>query len=258
MNFGYKGIDESLSLFILERIMKVDKVYIIRIDNPTSIEYAQTAAESCERVGHTWEYFEGFDGSKIKDQSVWKMLYDKGIQFGKMPSVKGPAACASASHYLLWKHIADNKECSIILEHDALMLHRFDLEVPDNTIIVLGYKVVDPQKYDYQTAGQPKFFEQRKKHGGAHAYAINHITATSLLNNIKNVKKNMTFIDNEFFFRNGTRGSVDMAISNPISAIGWLRKSTIWKQSAVDNYRPILDSFRKHYHSNESLGEKNA
>ena len=73
------------------------KAYIIRITDPISQEYAKTAAESCERIGIQYEFFEGVEKSETQTDL---------------------ALCASLSHANLWKLIYERKECVIILEHD--------------------------------------------------------------------------------------------------------------------------------------------
>lgn len=243
--------------FFMRNDMKVSKVYILRIDDERSIKYAKTAADSCDKVGISWEYFEGLNAKSNGDSqsNPWNWAKNQGIEFGKQPTTKGPAACATAGHFAIWKRIVDNKECAIVLEHDALLLHKLEIDIPDNNLVVLGYKVKDPQNYNHEKAGPPSSLEKRTKHGGAHSYAITHTTAKELLNNVKNGNR-VNHIDNQFFLTGNSRGKVEMKITNPICALGWLRESTIWGKSAVDNYMPILDSFKNNYNSKESLGEK--
>jgi len=231
------------------------KAYILRIDDPISHEYAQIAANSCDKVGLPWKYFD--NGKKgDKQGNPWNSEVLEKLSLKKQPpGSKGPAAYATLGHFLIWKKIADNKECAIILEHDSLLLHKPTFECEDDVMVVLGYKVVDPDNYDSSTAGPPHTLEDRQKHGGAHAYAMNHVTAESLLKNIRDGKR-VNYIDNQFFLTSSSRGHVKMKITNPICALGWLRKSTIWTKSAVDNYGPILDSFKSHYNSKENLGIK--
>lgn len=235
------------------------KVYILRIDTEISKEYAQSAADSCDKVGLEWEYFEGFNDNRLKPNNgkfnPWDEAKNRGIQFDKIPTTKGPAACATAGHFLIWKRIADNNECAIVLEHDAIMLHKPEIDIPDDAIVALGYKVKDPEKYDHEKAGAPTSLDERAKHGGAHAYALTATTAKTLLSNVKSGTR-VNHIDNQFFLTGNSRGKARLFITDPIASLGWLRQSTIWGKSAVDNYQPILDSFRKNYNSKEPLGEK--
>jgi len=234
--------------------MEPTKAYILRIDDPISHEYAKTASDSCDKVGLSWEYFEGIKGAA--DAAPWdKAMCDTfGIK-GKLPNHKGPASCATLGHFLIWEQIIAREECAVILEHDAIMLHKPAFDLADNVMAVLGYKVVDPHNYDQDSAGPPSKLEDRNKHGGAHAYAMNHVTAASLLKNVSNGQR-INHIDNQFFLTATSRTGVKMVICDPICSLGWLRQSTIWGKSAVDNYGPILQSFTDHYKSKENLGVK--
>jgi len=236
--------------------MKPSKAYIIRIDTPLSKEYAESCANSCIELGIDWEYFEGVNFQKNRNgDEMWKMVKEK-IKFQTVPNLKGAAAAATASHFLCWHKISQANECAIILEHDALMLNKVEIEIPENMIVALGYKVTDPENYHYKRIVEEQKIEERKFHGGAHAYALTPNTAQKLLNNVITAKTAISFIDNAFFLSPRCRGTVKLGIIDPIASIGWLRESTIWKASAVDNYDPILESFKKHYKSKKDLGIK--
>lgn len=235
--------------------MKPSKAYIIRIDTPVSKEYAESCANSCIQLGIEWEYFEGINFHKNKNaKEMWEQV-QKSIKFQNLPHLKGAGAAATASHFLCWHKISQNNECAIVLEHDAIMLNKIEVDIPDNMIVALGYKVSDPENYHHEKVQKEQKIEERKFHGGAHAYALTPNTAQRLLNNVI-TSKGLSFIDNAFFLSPRCRGKVKLGIIDPIAAIGWLRESTIWKTSAVDNYAPILDSFTKHYKSKKDLGIK--
>lgn len=230
------------------------KVYIIRIDNELSKNYALTAANSCDKIGLSWEYFEGIDWKKVGSK-VWSFVPE--IKWKITPKANNAAAAATASHYKLWNKIANENETVIILEHDAVMLNNVNVSIPDGEIVVLGYKVEDIENYNNIGAVKDKpiqILSSRAKHGGAHAYAITPKTAKMLLEHIHNAQ-NYKNIDDQFFYRD-IRGALKMSIIDPIAAIGWIRESTIWKKSATDNYKPILESFEKNYISKKNLGLK--
>lgn len=232
--------------------MKPTKAYILTIDTDLSKEYARCAVESCERVGLDWEYFKGY---KTNDR-IWE---DFPVKSKSKLRVTGAGGAATAGHIHIWHKIANSNECSIILEHDAIMLHKPEIDIPDDMMVVLGYKVKDPHNYLHEEAGPPQKIEMRKQHGGAHAYAITPRTAQILINHIE-THGLTTMIDNHYFLRQGAsrrhHNHVPMGIVDPICALGWLRESTIWNKAAVDNYRPLLDSFKNHYKSSEDLGLK--
>lgn len=224
--------------------MKPQKAYIIRISDPLSQEYAKTAAESCDKVGLPYEFFPGIEGKSWGD--AWKNsnieIPDHFIS-KRMGGRTDKAACCSASHAKVWKQIYDNKECAIILEHDGYMFHNVDIEIPDNSIVVLGYKIRDIQKYDSLTAGPPKELRKIDGHEGAHAYAINWKTAGTLLEELKS-KGPRGEVDNIYFLRT-RKTAVPLYLMLPTPAIGWLRKSTIWSESSIRNY-DFAEEFRKY------------
>ena len=132
------------------------KAYILKIDTPISNEYAEVCAQSCDKVKLPWSYFHGFQG--MMGQEAWlktgiKMKFKNAR--GNSPNTDGERAeCCSAGHGAIWKAIAEGPdEAAIILEHDALMLHPMMMDIPDGTIITLGYKLTNPSRYDHEKAG---------------------------------------------------------------------------------------------------------
>ncbi len=220
--------------------MKPTKAYILRIDNPISIEYAEVCAKSCEKVGLPYEFFEGYHSTD--QRTLWKNLPLK-LEINHYMDDK--AACATAGHFMIWKKIAENDECAVILEHDAIMLQPVDFDIPDGYITVLGYKFRDPSRYDHVAAGKTQRLLDLRHHGGAHAYAITANTAKALLDEL-NERGVVEAIDNMYFMRNARWSNIPMKIADPTPAIGWLRKSTIWNEAAEMNWPPI-DSFTQNY-----------
>lgn len=219
------------------------------IETDLSKQYAKIAATSCNKVGISWEYFKGYQPDK-------KFVDNLPIKSQGQVRLNGAGGAATAGHIHIWDKIANGNECAIVLEHDAILLHKPTIDIPDNAIVALGYKIRDPEKYDHEKAGPPRTIEKRNKHGGAHAYALTPNTAKRLVESFK--KNGLTrMIDDYYFLRAGKNCTdVPLMITDPICALGWLRESTIWKKAAVDNYRPILDSFTKHYNSSENMGLK--
>lgn len=216
------------------------KAYILRIDNPISIEYAQTCAQSCEEIGLPYEFFEGYQN--LDQRTLWKTLP---LQFQINHIMDDKAACATAGHFMIWKKIAESGECAVILEHDAIMLQPVDFDIPDGYIVALGYKFRDPKRYDHIAAGKTQRLLDIPHHGGAHAYAITPFTARRLIDELYTYGV-VEAIDNMYFMRNARWSSIPMKIADPTPAIGWLRKSTIWNDSAEMNWPPI-DSFVQNY-----------
>lgn len=220
--------------------MKVEKAYILRIPTDLSIEYAQCAADSCDAVGLPWEYHEGFYNMDPND--AWNSI---GLSRHIKRNNQVPAAqLCTAGHAAIWKKIRDNREAAIILEHDSIMLHNPQhMVIHDNRIFVLGYKLKDPSRYDHVKAGPPRGIRAITGHEGAHAYAINYKTAAKMLgeieaNGVRSAVDNMYFILNQ----RDQCTTIPLSIMDPVCAIGWLRESTIWPDSAERNYM-FLQSF---------------
>ena len=236
------------------------KAFILRIDDKISHEYAKICSDSCDKVGMSWEYFNGY--SKMSGKHAWALT---GIKITKsegrnirlpstdnIPRIETPhagekAECCSAGHAAIWKKIAEsNLDYGVVLEHDALMFHNIDsLKIPDGCIVVLGYKTGDPNRYDHVLAGPPKELIGINGHEGAHAYAMTKRTAQFLIHEIETVGR-LGCVDNSYFILRQRKTQVPLAIASPTPAIGWLRESTIWNSSANRNY-PFIESFTKYY-----------
>ena len=225
------------------------KAYILKIDTPISNEYAKHCAKSCDDVGLKWEYFNGFQnqtGKMAFNKLGIKNLPVEAYQFIENPTQAQKAMCATAGHFGIWKAISEGPdEVAVILEHDAIMLQPITIDIPDNRIVVLGYKVLDPSKYNHIAAGTPKELIPLQGHEGAHAYAITKNTAKIL---IAELEKNgvRSAIDNDYFIYGQRRTAVPLSIASPTPALGWLRESTIWTHSATKNYQ-FIPSFQENY-----------
>jgi hypothetical protein len=228
--------------------MEISKAYIIRTTHPLSVEYARDAAKSCENLGISWEYFEGTEQKSSYDAWTQSGVDIKpGCQDHKRDNIThNSASCATVSHARLWKKIYDAQECAIILEHDSLMLHNIPLDIPDNVIVALGYKLEKPERYNHIKAGPPKTIHVPiKGHQGAHAYCITWKTAKLLLAELYDVGV-QGVIDNIYFMK-GRKTKIPLGIMDPTPAIGWIRKSTIWETSDDVNWTLI-----RTFHSNLS------
>jgi GR25 family glycosyltransferase involved in LPS biosynthesis len=223
--------------------MRPQKAYIIRISDPTSQKYAKDAAESCDRIGLPYEFVEGVEGKTA--YNAWSQCPIPVKMLGVYKTDKiDKAACATVSHALVWQRIAKHKETAIVLEHDAILLQPVSIDIPDGALVTLGYKLTNPTFYNHVKAGPPSQLREIKGHEGAHAYALNWKTATSMLNELNTMGVNLP-VDNSFFLKM-RRSKVPLYIADPTPAVGWVRSSTIWKESSTVNY-DFIDSFARHY-----------
>jgi GR25 family glycosyltransferase involved in LPS biosynthesis len=219
--------------------------YIIRISSEISSTYADVCARSCDDVGLPYKFFDG-----VENRSSYDVWTNSGLDIkpGSMDHRRrqtgvDPAACCSVSHALIWKEISQRNECAVILEHDAIMLHPIGIDIPDNRIVVLGYKLANPERYNHVMAGPPTKLTDVHYHHGAHAYVITPEMARTLLLELE------TFggggpIDNRFFLH-GKSSKTQLAILDPTPAIGWIRKSTIWSE-ANHTIGSTIASFQNH------------
>ena len=227
--------------------MKVSKAYIIRIETDVSKEYAEFSAKTCDDVGLPWEYFEGY--TLPRERHLWRDFEKTaGVPIKRFRPMGAGAAGCTASHVHLWKQIADNKECVVVLEHDGIMLHPLELDIPEDKIVALGYKYYNWRLYNKEAAGPPKQIVDTAFNPGSHAYAIHWKCAQMLVDEV--LDKGITeAIDNRWFMqtrRNFTK--VPMAITDPICGMGALRKSTIWRYSAThNNLQGMLQSFKQNF-----------
>lgn len=240
--------------------MQTQLAYILRINKEISEEYAAKAMESCHWVGIKSNTFDGW--CDIPGVLAWaKSDINLTMNEGKpitLPPADYPyepnenlaaaekAECCTVGHAAIWKLIAEQEEdVGIVLEHDALMLTDIPIDIPEGKIVVLGYKLPDPARYDHEAAGPPVEFIDINGHEGAHAYAMTKATARTLVDEIENEGR-LGCVDNAYFILNQRRTKVPLCIASPTPAIGWLRESTIWGGSAYRNYE-FIDSFQQNY-----------
>lgn len=222
--------------------MKARKAYILRTDHPRSLEYAKDVADSCDAVQLEWQYVDWYQG---QSEEAWK---NTGVDRPSKVSGSPAAQCCFSGHIRMWKMILDSKEPGIILEHDGMMLHKPNLDIPDNMMVMMGYKLTNPKVYDWKRAGPPGEILNTigGGHEGSHAYAITPVTAERLITEV--VRDGAVgAIDNRYFLKS-RKTTIPMMIMSPVAAVGWPRESTIQSRgrSACRNY-DFIDSFKKYY-----------
>lgn len=220
--------------------MKVDKAYILTTDNPISQEYFKDCVQSCERVNLPWEEFRGV--TNVSQEVAFNELNIPNIPYNAhTPN----GALSMLGHMAIIRKIYELRECAVILEHDVIMLHHPTINIPDEEIVVLGYKLRDISRYDYVSAGIPMGTTPIKAHEGSHAYAITWKTAEIMWNEFLDKGVECDGIDNHYFLEGREFWTdIPLSISNPISALGWVRKSTMWDVASDLNYE-FIHSFKK-------------
>ena len=185
--------------------LQVEGTYIISLEgNELSEKLTQQCIESCEKVGQpNVRIFPAFDATnspvKIQDHDLGKPIGELGtIKVPKL--VEGQAfinflrlkrcdllmtqiACF-LSHYSLWCMCLDKDRPIVILEHDAVMVKRYDWHHYYNNIVYLGGSeqmrgslksedTIPPHASDHQ--GLDRFICR------AHAYSIDPLMAKNLV-----------------------------------------------------------------------------
>lgn len=157
---------------------KIRHAYIIYIDRPESIEYANQCARSCEQYGlpyTLWKGVQQFDKQFLEAETCLTWTYN---------SNSGDSGC-TASHFKLWRLIAEQPHACCIFEHDAVMkANIYNVEIPDNKLVMLGYRVLKAE--DYERPNDPITFMDINKFEGTHAYAITPAMARHMIDRMEN------------------------------------------------------------------------
>lgn len=143
---------------------KIRHAYIIYINRQESIDYANECARSCEEYGMPYTLWKGIDmretrGDALEEETGFTWT-TRSIEMG-----------CTASHLKLWRVVAEQPHACCIFEHDAIVRHNFfDTEIPDNKLVMLGYRVLKAEDYEYPN--EDVTFMDINKFEGTHAYAV--------------------------------------------------------------------------------------
>lgn len=199
-------------------------------------------AASCDDTSLKWEYVDWYHEGNPR--YAWESI---GVPIKNiMDRGNKKAQLATSGHVMIWKKIRDSGQSGIVLEHDALMRHPVNIEIPNKGIVALGYKVKDPKEYNHKKAGAPVGVKLIEGHEGAHAYAITDNTARLLLEEIE--KHGIKYVIDITHFLYSRRGytNIPLYIMYPTPAIAWVRDSTIWEDASISNYE-VVKSFKDNY-----------
>lgn len=163
--------------------MQVEGAYIIRIKNhQESEELAKGCAESCEKVGMPYQYWDAYNGTG--DNIIVPDHHSQFMNFVKITDhymTRGEVACA-LSHISLWAHCLELDQPIVILEHDSLMLKPYVSHSVFNSICYLGSH--EQMHQGWPTLPTPPHGTDGPNFhfiGRAHAYAIDPSVAKNLL-----------------------------------------------------------------------------
>lgn len=166
--------------------MTVDGAYIITIrGHKKSEEYSKRCQQSCEAVSMKYTVWDAYDGTGdtiIEPEEHSK--YDSFMSMVKLSrdGLPNPELCCALSHISLWCHCAVIDRPIVILEHDAVMIKKFEVMNTINSIVYLGG--IEWASGEFPICPIPVL----GSHGpndkfllGTHAYAIDPMMAKNLL-----------------------------------------------------------------------------
>lgn len=163
--------------------MSVDRAYIIKLkNNVTSEKMAIRCAESCEKVGQKYQFWDAYDGfeNPIKVPDHHNIVMDL-IKVTNHYVTRTEVATA-LSHISLWVQCVKIDKPIVILEHDAIMLKPYYEHGVFNSIAYLGsaeqyYKNWPVSPTPIHASDGPNYHFICR----AHAYAVDPAVAKNLI-----------------------------------------------------------------------------
>jgi GR25 family glycosyltransferase involved in LPS biosynthesis len=175
---------QPLNLFYSYDI-DVEAAYIITIKgNEVSEKFSERAANSCKNVSMPYRIWHAVDGTGDTIRIPENLTRDTILNIVKVTDhylTKGELACA-LSHISLWSHCAQIDKPIVILEHDAVMIKKFEQHQSFNSIVYLGG--VEWAKQGWKILPIPPHASEGPNYHficRAHAYSIDPTMAKNLL-----------------------------------------------------------------------------
>lgn len=161
----------------------VDKAYIIRVKgNATSESQAKRCAESCEKAGQPYEFWDAYNGieNPIKPPEHHGQIMNL-IKVTDHYLTRGEVACA-LSHISLWAKCVEDDKPLVVLEHDSIMLAPYRKHTVHNSICYLGSR--EQVEMGWGVFPTPPHASEGPNYHficRAHAYAIDPTVAKNML-----------------------------------------------------------------------------
>lgn len=167
---------------------KVENAYIITIkENQKSEQLSKRCADSCKKVGMPFTIWDAFDGTGniiIPPKHSMNETITNIVKVTDHYLTRGEVACA-LSHISLWTHCALIDQPIVILEHDSIMVKKFESHESFNSIVYLGGQ--EWAKHDWKIYPIPPHASEGPNYHficRAHAYSIDPQMAKNLLSHI--------------------------------------------------------------------------
>jgi hypothetical protein len=165
----------------------IEKAFILYIDEPKSVTWAQECAKSCEEHDVPFEMFKGFKGLSCDE-----LTYKTGWVCGRPGLEKEDTQYvreynAALGHIKIWEKIAAGDEPCAILEHDAIVKNNFCGLDMVGDVMFLGPRVYSRNDYEYPN--WPVEIISTRRFEGLHAYVLSPKTAKFLLDKVKEMRR---------------------------------------------------------------------
>jgi hypothetical protein len=120
---------------------KVESAYCIVVkENELSEKMATRCIQTCNKVNMPVKRWEAFDGTKgeiivpehLRDRQwlKWLKVVNEALALTEI--------CCALSHFSLWAHCIELDQPIVVLEHDAIMIQKFEDHPAFNAFIYLG------------------------------------------------------------------------------------------------------------------------
>lgn len=169
------------------RQIDVDSAYIITLkNNIKSQQLSKRCQTSCENVGMNYKVWDAFDGSKdiiIPEHSKNSDIINL-VKITDHYLTRTEVACF-LSHLSLWIHCCLIDKPIVILEHDSIMVKKFNQHQALNSIIYLGG--IEWAKKNWQIFPIPPHASEGPNYlfiCRAHAYSIDPLIAKNLISHV--------------------------------------------------------------------------
>lgn len=166
----------------------IEKAFILYIDEPKSVAWAQECAKSCEEHGIPFEMFKGYSGLSCDE-----LTYKTGWVCGRPGLEKEDTQYvreynAALGHIKIWEKIATGDKPCAILEHDAIVKKNFTHLEMHGDVMFLGPRVDSRNDYEFPNHLTTSY-DKTRRFEGLHAYVISPKTAQFLLEKVKEIRR---------------------------------------------------------------------
>jgi predicted O-methyltransferase YrrM/GR25 family glycosyltransferase involved in LPS biosynthesis len=214
------------------------KAYILYIDEPLSLQYAEDCLDSCTKFNVDSTLFQGIKGKTNRELTRKYGYHIKTFDYSS-------EYCGTVGHFEIWKEIVKSGEVGIVLEHDAVVMGDLNnLTVEDGEILFLGPRLYDREHYTFPIDETINYIDI-DFYNGAHAYAITANTAAMMLDQLEQSKLIQMPIDGLLGLKN--KFNMKLKAVDPVFAIaevGIARRSFNFDKPDPTN-RYYFDKFLK-------------